>query len=88
MHIHSKNLNSAVASRPGRSGLVALSSFFAQGFRRWQKRRVIETLQQLSDRQLEDIGIARNEIPRVAEGLFARAGDSRHASSGSSGPVR
>jgi uncharacterized protein YjiS (DUF1127 family) len=88
MHIHSKNLNSVVAGRPGRSGLVALSSFFAQGFRRWQKRRAIMTLQQLSDRQLEDIGVARNEIPRVAEGLFASARDSRHASSGSLGPVK
>ena len=42
-----------------------------RAIRRWQRNRAITELSRLDDRQLEDIGIARNEIPRVEEGLIS-----------------
>ncbi|MDX0190458.1 DUF1127 domain-containing protein [Sinorhizobium meliloti] len=36
----------------------------------WQRNRAAVALQQLDDRLLEDIGIIRNDIPRIVEGLF------------------
>lgn len=54
-----------VTGRP-RSTLLQL---FLRAVRRWQRSRAINQLAQLDDRQLEDIGIARNDIPRVAERL-------------------
>lgn len=42
-----------------------------RAIRRWQRNRAITELSRLDDRQLEDIGIARNEIPRVVEGLIS-----------------
>ena len=38
--------------------------------RRWQRNRAYNALSQLSDRQLEDIGVSRNDIPRLVEGMF------------------
>ena len=48
----------------------ALGRMLIDGFRRWQRQKAIAQLQTLDDRQLEDIGIARNDIPRVVGRLF------------------
>ncbi|MGI9303946.1 MAG: DUF1127 domain-containing protein, partial [Gammaproteobacteria bacterium] len=39
---------------------------------RHQRKVTIRELSVLSDRQLHDIGIARSEIPLIAEGLVSR----------------
>ena len=49
---------------------VTVAQLFLRAVRRWQRARAINELGRLNDRQLEDIGITRNDIPRVVEGLF------------------
>ncbi|MDG4892616.1 DUF1127 domain-containing protein [Mesorhizobium sp. WSM4976] len=41
-----------------------------RGLGRWQRRKAMDQLQALDDRQLRDIGLSRNDIPRAVEGLF------------------
>lgn len=48
----------------------ALARLFLRAVRNWQRNRAINELSRLDNRQLEDIGISRNDIPRVVEGLF------------------
>lgn len=40
--------------------------------RSWKRRRMITALEQLDDRTLADIGVRRNDIPRVVDGFDAR----------------
>ena len=49
---------------------VTVAQLFLRAIRRWQRNRAINELSRLDNRQLEDIGISRNDIPRVVEGLF------------------
>lgn len=42
------------------------------GLQRWRRESAIAELRRLDDRMLNDIGICRNDIPRVVDGLFAR----------------
>jgi uncharacterized protein YjiS (DUF1127 family) len=76
MSFQHQPLNAVLANTSSQSRWTAVSSFFAQGFRRWQRVRAIRALEMLDDRLLEDIGIARNEIPRIAEGLLGMSDDS------------
>ena len=39
-----------------------------------QRRRAINELARMSDNRLEDLGIPRDRIPEVVEGLIARRG--------------
>lgn len=41
------------------------------GLRRWQRQKAIAQLRQLDDRQLADIGISRNDIPLVVDGMIS-----------------
>ena len=41
------------------------------GLRRWQRQRAMDQLQAMDDRELWDIGLTRNDIPRAVEGLFS-----------------
>lgn len=43
---------------------------FLRAVRNWQRNCAINELSRLNNNQLEDIGISRNDIPRVVEGLF------------------
>lgn len=44
-----------------------------QPVRRWHKRKkAIDELHRLDERMLADIGIARNEITRVVDGMISR----------------
>ncbi|MBS3652342.1 DUF1127 domain-containing protein [Pseudaminobacter sp. 19-2017] len=54
--------------------LTTLAQFLARAFQRWQQRKAIAHLEALDDRQLEDIGISRNDISRHVEDLFRRKG--------------
>lgn len=49
---------------------LTVAQLFLRAARRWQRNRAYNALSQLSDRQLEDIGVSRNDIPRLVEGMF------------------
>ena len=54
---------------PGRAWFASARRWFAEGRRR---RAAIRELQRVSDGQLRDIGIARDEIEEVVDALMAR----------------
>jgi uncharacterized protein YjiS (DUF1127 family) len=56
---------------PGRTSFTALRRWFSEGRRR---RAAIRELQRVSDGQLRDIGIARDEIEEVIDALLTRDG--------------
>ncbi|MEY9195995.1 DUF1127 domain-containing protein [Sinorhizobium americanum] len=49
---------------------VTVAGFFLRALQRRQRRRAAAALHNLDDRLLEDIGITRNDIPRIVERLF------------------
>ncbi|MBX3532476.1 MAG: DUF1127 domain-containing protein [Rhizobiaceae bacterium] len=49
---------------------ITVAQLVLRAVRRWQRSRAINELSLLDDRQLEDIGVSRNDIPRVVDGLF------------------
>jgi uncharacterized protein YjiS (DUF1127 family) len=54
-----------------RSGFRAtLAGFVPRAMERWHRSQAAAALHRLDDRQLEDIGISRNDIPPVVAGLF------------------
>ena len=53
-----------------RTPRVTVAQLFLRAVRRWQRSRAINELGRLNDGQLKDIGISRNDIPRVVDGLF------------------
>jgi uncharacterized protein YjiS (DUF1127 family) len=57
-----------------RSPRITVTGFFLRALQRRQRRRAAAALQNLDDRLLEDIGITRNDIPRIVEGLFRPSG--------------
>jgi len=63
--------SSAQRGPSARGPFKNLGRLLRLGFQRWQRQRAIAQLQRLSDWQLEDIGISRNDIPRVVDGLFS-----------------
>lgn len=67
-----ENPLSAARSSPAKRWLRGMKflRLLGRGFRRWQRTRARATLEQLDDRQLAEIGIARNDIPRAVEELF------------------
>lgn len=48
----------------------AFGRLVVRGFRRWQRQKAMNQLQSLDDRELWDIGLTRNDIPRAVEALF------------------
>lgn len=48
----------------------AAAQAFARRSQQWRRHRAIASLRRLDDRQLEDIGISRNEISRAVDRLF------------------
>ena len=61
---------SSMSTEARRTPRVTVAQLFLRAIRRWQHSRAINELSLLNDRQLDDIGISRNDIPRVVEGLF------------------
>lgn len=62
---------STVRRQPARrKPRVTVAQLFLRAVQRWQRNRAINELRRLNDCQLEDIGIVRDDIPRVVEGLF------------------
>lgn len=54
-----------------RGSVKTLGRLFLLGVQRWQRQKAIAQFQRLDDWQLEDIGISRNDIPRIVDGLFS-----------------
>lgn len=48
----------------------ALGRLIVRGFKRWQRQKAMDQLHALDDRELWDLGLSRNDIPRAVEGLF------------------
>jgi uncharacterized protein YjiS (DUF1127 family) len=61
----------AAPQRTGHRPRVTVGQFLLRAMQRWQRGRATAELHRLDDRQLDDIGITRNDIPRVVDGLFA-----------------
>lgn len=57
----------ASGPRPGFPATVA--GLVSRAVERWHRNQAVAELHRLEDRQLEDIGISRNDIPRVVAGL-------------------
>jgi len=53
--------------RPGFRATVA--GLVSRAVKRWHRGQAAAALHRLDDRQLEDIGISRNDIPHVVAGL-------------------
>ncbi|WP_442920270.1 DUF1127 domain-containing protein [Mesorhizobium sp. WSM4935] len=49
---------------------TTVAQLILRAVQRWQRNRAMAALEGLDDRTLEDIGIARNEIPQLAESFF------------------
>lgn len=65
--------------------IVLLRSAISRKTISLQRARAIRTLRNLDDRQLEDIGISRNDIPMIVEGIInipERPGDHVKCSTG------
>lgn len=68
-----------------RKSWASIAGLVGSAIRRWQRNRVISELSRLDNRQLEDIGISRGDIPKVADRLFREKEDfDRTLSSGTS----
>ncbi len=70
MSVHQHPSSAIRSERAERKLRVTVAQFFLRGVRRWQRSRAINALGRLNDSQLEDIGVSRNDIPRVVAGLF------------------
>jgi len=62
--------SSLVRQGPTRGPRVTVGRLLLRAMERWQRGRAIAALQRLNDRQLQDVGIARNDIPRVVMQLL------------------
>jgi uncharacterized protein YjiS (DUF1127 family) len=62
---------SAQATPSARKPRSALARLFLRAIHSWQRNRAINELSRLDNRQLEDIGISRSDIPRIVEGHFS-----------------
>ena len=56
----------------GRNLRSAVAHLFLRVQERWQLGRAVAALERLDDRLLEDIGIARSDIPRMVDGRFGQ----------------
>ena len=71
MPVHEDILLQQSQTEPRRSSpLVFVIQFLRRSFRRWYRRKAIAELSRLNDHLLRDIGISRNDIPRVVAGLL------------------
>ncbi|MGO4558256.1 DUF1127 domain-containing protein [Mesorhizobium sp. 2RAF21] len=83
---HSSNTvrRQASALRQPRATVALL---FLRAIQRWQRNRAMAALEGLDDRILEDIGVARNEIPQLAESFFRPSEHGRWSSVAGHPPI-
>lgn len=65
-----KQSRTSHASSPRPSFRATLAGLISRALVRWHRGQAAAALHRLDDRQLEDIGISRNDIPRIAAGLI------------------
>ncbi|MBZ9811058.1 MULTISPECIES: DUF1127 domain-containing protein [unclassified Mesorhizobium] len=83
-HFSSTFRRQAPALRQRRTTVARL---ILRAVQRWQRNRAMAALEGLDDRTLEDIGIARNEIPQLAESFFRRSEHGRWSSVATHPPI-
>jgi uncharacterized protein YjiS (DUF1127 family) len=66
---------------------ATVAQIFLRAVQRWQRNRAMAGLEGLDDRTLEDIGIARNEIPQLAESFFRPSEHGRWSSVARHAPI-
>lgn len=71
MSVFENTSASTMTEKAWRTPRITVAQLFLRAVQRWQRARAINELSRLDDRQLDDIGITRNDIPRVVEGLFS-----------------
>lgn len=63
----------AYVSRSVRRALAPVARLWRRTLGRWiEQQRLSATLGQLTDRELQDIGIARSDIPAIVRGTYQR----------------
>ncbi|MCA9129197.1 MAG: DUF1127 domain-containing protein [Planctomycetales bacterium] len=69
-HLHLAGV--ATASKPTRLHALrlAFARWIATAFKRWQRNRLISTMQGFDDRVLADIGVKRGEIAQAVDGIL------------------
>ena len=72
-----RNANANPARRAEPRVRTSVGALLLRAIHRWQRSRAMAELSRLDDRQLEDIGLTRNDIPRAVRGLFAQE-EQRH----------
>lgn len=50
-----------------------LSRWFLAAVRRWQRKKMIATLEAMDDRTLCDIGLCRSKIQKIVDGVQTKA---------------
>jgi uncharacterized protein YjiS (DUF1127 family) len=68
-HLNRSGTHPASGLRPGTGIGATVAGLVSRAMKRWHRGRAAAALYRLDDRQLEDIGIARNDIPHVVAGL-------------------
>ena len=86
MSAHQHISSPVIQGSTPRNPRVTVAQLFLRAVQRWQRSRAIAALHLLDDRQLEDIGITRNDIPRIAEGLFESSARGQAESSAKATP--
>lgn len=71
MSVFENTSTSTITDKAWRAPRITVAQLFLRAVQRWQRARALNELSRLDDRQLDDIGISRNVIPRVVEGLFS-----------------
>ena len=82
--------SSSTVRRPApalRQPRATVAQLFLRAVQRWQRNRAMAALEGLDDRTLEDIGIARNEIPQLAESFFRPSEHGRWSSVANHPPI-
>ena len=63
-------INQASSQSRSENRFRPLAQVVMHGLKRWQRHKAIADLERLDDRVLRDIGISRNDIPRVVDGML------------------
>lgn len=70
MSVHEHSSNGTGRDLTFRSPRLTIAGLLLRALQRRQRRLAAAALHDLDDRLLEDIGITRNDIPRIVEQLF------------------
>ena len=75
MSIHRYPSNPVPQDQTRRPVRMTAAQRLLRAIRRWQHSRAVAALQAMPDMYLENIGLARADIPRTVDGIFPRKGE-------------